>query len=854
MEKRCSSWQAMRKIRRFFAKLLILCVIATVLASGLAAFAIWHIAGDLPDYQQLVDYYPATLTRVHANDGRVIAEFAHERRIFVPIGQMPQRVINAFIAAEDKTFYSHPGISVPDILRAAVQNAMHYGSNRRPIGASTITQQVARNFLLGDELSLTRKIREALLALRIEGALSKDRILELYLNEIFLGGRSFGVAAAALNYFNRTLDELSLAEVAYLAALPKAPSNYHPVRQHDAAVARRDWVLGRMLEDGYITRQEYDEARAEPLVTRQRGPSDMLRADYFAEEVRRDLLARFGEDQLYRGGLSVRTTLDPRLQDAAHRALRNGLIAYDRRHGWRGPVARVVLGTGWERRVSQVHAPAGLEPWRLAAVLELVDGGAEVGLADGSQGFIPFSEMQWARPLRDQQRTGNPPRNAGEVVQPGDVVAVEAIDPPRIPQPRPAAQAGRGRGQTAALQVAGQPDAVATADPPEGGRARQYNALRQVPNVGGALVAMDPHSGRVLAMSGGWSFEGSQFNRATQAMRQPGSSFKPFVYMAALENGFTPSSLILDGPIALDQGNGQVWQPENASRTYLGPTTLRRGIELSRNLMTVRLAMQVGMDQVASYAERFGVMDHMPQVLSMALGAGETTLMRMVTAYSAIANGGLRVTPRLIDRVQDRNGQTVFRGDQRDCAGCTGQTWRDGLAAPELPDSRERILDAITDFQILNIMTGVTTRGTAAQLAQLGRPFAGKTGTTNDYKDAWFIGFSPDLVAGVFIGFDQPRTLGHGEEGGRVAVPIFREFITEALRDQPIVPFRVPPGVRFMRVSLSTGQPARNGERDAIMEAFRPGQDPSSGNTVLDGGMPVVQMPDGQSGDTGGLY
>ncbi len=837
----------MVKIRRFFAKLLILIAIATVIGSGLAAFVIWHISQDLPEYQQLVDYYPATLTRVHANDGRVMAEFAHERRIFVPIGQMPQRVIHAFIAAEDKTFYSHPGISVPDILRASLQNLMNYGSNRRPIGASTITQQVARNFLLGDELSITRKIREALLALRLERALSKERILELYLNEIFLGGRSFGVAAAALNYFNRTLDDLSLAEIAYLAALPKAPSNYHPVRNREAAIARRDWVLGRMLEDGYITREEYDEARAQPLEIRRRGPSDMIRADYFAEEVRRDLFARFGEDTLYRGGLSVRTTLDPRLQEIADRALRNGLIAYDRRHGWRGPVARVVLGPGWERRLAQVHAPGGLAPWRLAVVLELSGEGAEVGLTDGSQGTIPFSEMQWARPLRDLQRVGNPPRNAGDVVQPGDVVAVEAVDPPR-----PAAAQARGRGQTATLVAAAQPDAAA-GDQAQA-RARQYFALRQIPNVGGALVAMDPHTGRVLAMSGGWSFEGSQFNRATQAMRQPGSSFKPFVYMAALENGFNPSSLILDGPIALDSGNGQVWQPENASRNYLGPTTLRRGIELSRNLMTVRLAMQIGIDQVASYAERFGVMDRMPQVLSMALGAGETTVLRMVTAYAQIANGGLRITPRLIDRVQDRNGQTIYRGDQRDCADCARLAWRDGLAAPELPDTRERILDAITDFQILNIMAGVTTRGTAASLAQLGRPLAGKTGTTNDYKDAWFVGFSPDLVAGVFVGFDQPRTLGQGEEGGRLAAPIFREFIGEALRGQPIVPFRVPPGVRFVRVSLSTGQPARGGERDVIMEAFRPGQDPSAGGVILDGGLPQVVTPDGQPSDGGGLY
>lgn len=826
----------MRKVRRFFAKLFIVIAIAGVMATVAAGVGIWYVTRDLPDYQALIDHQPATMTRVYAADGRLLSELAQERRIFVPIDTVPPRVVQAFLSAEDQNFYSHPGISVPSLIRAVFQNIAHAGQGRRPVGASTITMQVARNFLLGNEDSLTRKIREMALALRLERVLSKDRILELYLNEIFLGQNSYGIAAAALNYFNRTLDELTLPEIAYLAILPKAPSNYHPVRHHDRAIARRNWVLGRMYEDGHITEAEMREAQAAPLEMRRRGGTELVQADYFAEEVRRELIQRFGEEMVYRGGLTVRTSLEPRLQDQAERAFRAGLINYDRRHGWRGPMARIVVGPGWERRLAQHARQPGLGPWRVAAVINLAADGAEIGFVDGAQGFIPFSEMTWARRTLDGQRLGEAPRNAGQVVQPGDVIVVEPIPPP--------APARAPRAQTAQVQAPVATDAA-------GGRA--YFGLRQVPNVSGGMVSMDPQTGRVLAMVGGWSFEGSQFNRATQAQRQPGSSIKPFVYLAALENGFNPSSIIVDAPFELAGPGGQVWAPENANRNYLGPTTLRRGVELSRNLMTVRLANQIGIDAVGDFVERFGIMDAMPRVLSMSLGAGETTVLRMTMAYGELANGGSRLRTSLIDRVQDRTGRTIWRADQRDCAECVGQEWRAGLAPPALADTRARLADPIAIYQILSIMTGVTTRGTAARLAALGRPIAGKTGTSQEARDTWFVGATPDLVTGVYVGFDQPRTLGPGEEGGRVAAPIVQDYLAEVMRGAPVLQFRVPQGTRFVRVSLATGQPAQPGDRDVIAEAFRPNQEPGGGSPV-DAGQPLVQTPDGQRQDTGGIY
>lgn len=809
-------------MRRALIVLSLLLFVGIVGGTAAILGGLWYFGRGLPDHKTLAEYQPSVTTRVHASDGRILAEFAIERRIFVPYETIPRQLVNAFLAAEDKTFYSHPGVSLPDIARAAIQNLANLGS-RRPVGASTITQQVAKNMLLTNEVSIERKVKEAILALRIEEALPKRRILELYLNEIYLGFGAYGVASAALNYFDKSLDELTLAEAAFLAVLPKAPNNYNPGRFPERARERRDWVLGRMLEDGHISQTEFDAARAARIATRQRGPEDTVRADYFAEEVRRELFARYGERELFRGGLVVRTTMDPKLQDIAERALRKGLLAYDRRHGWRGPVARIEGNPAeFRRALAAIARPPGAPPeWSLALVRGLSNDMVELGLPDGSRAVIAFEDMRWARQPERDQRLGPPLRNPGEALRTGDVVLVEPTG----------------------------------ADPAQG-QPRRF-ALRQIPNVGGAIVALDPHSGRVRALVGGWSFEQSQFNRATQAQRQPGSSFKPFVYLPALDNGFTPASLVLDAPIVIDQGPGMPpWRPANYSRNFYGPSPLRVGMEQSRNLMTIRLAQAVGMDKIAGTAESLGVVDKLPPTLAMALGAGETTLMRMTAAYAMFVNGGRRIEPTLIDRVQDREGRTVWRHDRRDCDTCEA-LWTDE-DPPVLDDPRAQVIDPATAYQMVSLLQGVVQRGTGRRLLELNRPLAGKTGTTNDSFDTWFVGFSPDLAVGVWVGFDNPRTLGPNETGSSVAVPIFRDVMAEALAGTPIAPFRTPSGIRLVRVNPQTGTPARPGERDAIWEAFKPGTEIREDRAVLDGAgafsapVPGIAVPSGQDAD--GIY
>jgi penicillin-binding protein 1A len=789
---------------------ILLSVLVLALAGAGAVLAVlWHFGRSLPDYQQLADYEPPTVTRVHAGDGRLLAEFAREKRVFVPIAAMPKRVIKAFIAAEDKNFYSHPGIDFMGVARAVVTNLSRLGSNSRPVGASTITQQVAKNFLLTNEVSIERKVKEAILAFRIERALSKDRILELYLNEIYLGYGSYGVAAAALNYFNKALDDLSVSELAFLAGLPKAPNNYNPARRPAAAKARRDYVIGRMQEDGYLTAAQAAEARAAPLEVRRRDDTVTVDARYFAEDVRRELIRRYGEKGLYGGGLSVRTTVDPGLQALADATLRDGLIEYDRRHGWRGPVARLKSTAQWETALANVERPMGVAEamphWRLAVVLDVADAQAAIGVESGAMGFIPLSELKWARAWKEGQRRGGPVKKVGDVLAPGDVVLV--MPAPKDKDGKPA---------------------------PEGAF-----ALQQVPEIQGGLVAMDPHTGRVLAMSGGFSYGQSEFNRATQARRQPGSAFKPFVYLAALDAGFTPSSLVLDAPFVIDQGPGQGrWKPSNYSNKFYGPSPMRVGIERSRNLMTVRLAQNIGINTVADYAEKFRIVEKLPRMLSMALGAAETTLMDMTTAYAMLVNGGKRVTPTLIDRVQDRHGRTVFRHEQRPCAGCRGVAWQPDAAPPAVPDNREQVADPRSAYQIVSMLESVVERGTGRRIRVVGKPLAGKTGTTNDSLDAWFIGFAPDLAVGVFTGFDNPRSLGRGETGSSVAVPVFRDFMEGALKNRASIPFRIPPGLRLVRVNADTGLPARPGDRHVILEAFRPGTEPTAARAVLDGSAP----------------
>jgi penicillin-binding protein 1A len=826
----------MKILLRFFGFLFAAGTILFLAGIGAVAGLMWHYSKDLPDYTQLQNYEPPVMTRVHAADGSLLAEYANERRLYLPIQAVPKLVTNAFIAAEDKNFYQHPGVDITGIGRAALIFVQNYGSGRRPQGASTITQQVAKNFLLTNEVKFTRKIKEALLALRIERTYSKDRILELYLNQIYLGLGAYGVAAASLLYFDKSVHELTIAEAAYLAALPKGPNNYNPFRKHDEAVARRNYVLDRMVEDGFITAEAGDKAKKEPLNVAQR-PTGIhtFAAEYFAEEVRRYIFENYGEKKLYEGGLSVRTTLDPKMQVLARKAMTDGLVNFDETQGgWRGSVAKIDVGGDWGIKLADQKSLSDIDPWRLAVVLEVSDQSARIGLQPARDpggavvkarqvGILPLEGLKWAKLVYGATAAAKPIQKVSQVLSPGDVIYVE-----------PTQEQGQFR-------------------------------LRQLPEISGAMVVMDPRTGRVLAMAGGFSYDQSQFNRATQALRQPGSSFKPLVYAAAIDNGYTPSTIVLDAPIEIDtgQGGGGVWKPENYGGKFYGPSTLRFGLEQSRNVMTVRLAQDIGMPLIAEYAKRFGVYDDLPPYLSYALGAGETTVLRMVTAYSMLDNGGRRVKPTLIDRIQDRYGHTIYKHDQRECVGCDADKWS-GQSEPTLIDHREQVIDPMTAYQITSMMEGVVQRGTATVVRDVGKPIAGKTGTTNEEKDVWFIGFSPDIVCGVYMGFDKPRHIARLATGGHLAAPVVRDFLKVALADKPPIPFRVPPGIKLIRVDAKSGMRAGPGDPKVILEAFKPGTAPPDSYSVIgayaggsNGGAMSVS-PDSAAGavrtGTGGLY
>ncbi|MEA2903378.1 MAG: penicillin-binding protein [Alphaproteobacteria bacterium] len=806
--------------------------IVFLLAVTATAGLLWHFSKDLPDYSQLQDYEPAVMTRVHAADGSLLAEYARERRLYIPVQAVPKLVINAFIAAEDKNFYEHGGLDFSGIARAFVAYAQNYGSGRRPQGASTITQQVAKNFLLTNELSWARKIKEALLAMKIERTFSKEKILELYLNEIYLGIGAYGVAAASLLYFDKSVHELTVPEAAYLAALPKGPNNYHPFRRRDDALARRNYVLDRMVEDRYLTVADADKAKKDPLkVTQRPTGAHIFAAEYFAEEVRRYINDNYTEKKLYEGGLSVRTTLDPKLQVLARKSLTDGLVRFDETQGYRGAVTKLEPVGEWGAKLAEVKALADVAPWRMAVVLEAAEQSARIGfqpardpsggvVKERETGIITLDGLKWAKPTWGPIK-GKVPTKANQVLETGDVIYVE----------------------------------------PLAGKEGQFK-LRQLPEISGGIVAMDPQTGRVLAMVGGFSYDQSQFNRATQALRQPGSSFKPLVYAAALDNGYTPSTVVLDAPLEIDTGSG-VWRPENYEGKFYGPSTLRFGIERSRNVMTVRLAQDVGMPLIGEYAKRFGIYDNLPSYLSFALGAGETTLLRMVAAYAMFDNGGRKIQPTFIDRIQDRYGHTMYRHDQRECRGCASPKW-ESQNEPALIDRRERVLDPMTAYQITSMMEGVVQRGTAAGVGfakEVGKPIAGKTGTTNEEKDVWFIGFSPDLVVGVFMGYDKPRHIADRATGGALAAPIVRDFMKVALADKPAVPFRVPAGIKLIRVDSKTGMRAGPGASNVILEAFKPGTAPPDNYSVIGvtdtEGRPVAVSPEAdrmmRSG-TGGLW
>ncbi|VAV95485.1 Multimodular transpeptidase-transglycosylase [hydrothermal vent metagenome] len=767
--------------------------IVLVLAGGIYLI---RLSKDLPDFEALADYTPPVMSRVHAGDGTVIAEYARQHRVFVPIAAIPKPVISAFISAEDKTFYQHNGIDWKGVLRAAMVSLKNKILGRRLVGASTLTQQVAENFLVDTDQNFSLKIRKMIIATRLEKVFSKDKILELYLNEIYLGNRAYGVAAASLNYFGKSLDELSLSEMAFLAALPKGPSNYHPIRKKQRATERRNWVLGRMVANGYITEAAAQLAQQDELVSIERLTGERFEAAaYFVEAIRREVFARYGEDQLYDGGLSIRTTLDTKLQQIARTALRDSLEEYDRRHGWRGALQRIDMAAITGNPLADIERPAGIDNnWRLAVVTEVSTDNALVQFDDETSGEIPITELKWARKQLRKALLGPTVSAATQVLQTGDVVLVET--------------------------VAKTPD-------------ENLYGLRQIPQINGAIMAMDPHTGRILAMVGGYSHRLSEFNRATQARRQIGSAFKPFVYSAALELGYTPVSLILDAPFIADGGaNTRFYKPQNyESGAFYGLSTMRLGVEKSRNVMTVRLAQEIGMAPIVDIGTRVGIYDELSPVLAMSLGAGETTLWRLMGAYAALVNGGKLVTPTILDRVQDRLGRTIEKQDKRDCPACLvdPELFDAGLPfiEPELPEARQQVLDPITAYQMVSILEGAVQRGTGVRLRSLGKTLAGKTGTTNEMKDAWYMGFSPDLVVGVYTGFDTPSTLGRGEAGSRVALPVFKRFMEKALTNVSNAPFRIPDGVSLVWVDAKTGEIARPDAPGAILEAFQPGTEPS---------------------------
>ena len=722
---------------------------------GIAVWAAW-LFHDMPDASDLADYHPPTATRAYAWDGTLIGEFSRERRIFVPYDAIQPQLAQAFLAAEDHNFFKHGGVDVNGLGRAMAKNVINVVRGKRMEGGSTITQQVAKNILLTNDATIGRKLKEALLAQQLEGTLSKERILELYLNEIWLGYRSYGVGAAAYNYFGKSISDLTLAQCAYLASLPKGPDNYHPIRRKAQAISRRNMILDQMADLGWVTREAAEKAKAEDLVVMAEPSRAKYRdADYFVEEVRRRGLATLGP-RINEGGYYMRTTLDPRLQTAAKAALMKGLESYDRRHGWRGAWGHVTTLEGWEAAAKKQARPAERPDWRQAVVTG-VTGGVQVRTVDGQSGALAAEDVSWAR--------------ATKGIGAGDLIFVAAND--------------KGAGFR----------------------------LKQIPAVNGALVAMEPHSGRVLAMVGGYSFSLSSFNRATQAMRQPGSAFKPIVYATALENGYPPASVVMDAPITLTGANGQAWTPENYEHDYYGPLQLRKGLELSRNAMTVRLAQSVGMTKISASAERLGVVKSMDKVLAMALGAGETTVFKLAGAYASFVNGGKKVEPHLIELVQDREGKTILKADKRDCPRC--EAGFNGDESPRIPAAGAQVWDPITAYQITSMLQGVVQRGTAAAASVLGRPTGGKTGTTNEFRSAWFMGFTPQVVTGIYIGFDDNRSLGHGETGAVAAVPIFIDFMTEVNKGYPPDEFKAPSNAKFAMVR-------------GIREAFRPGTEPKA--------------------------
>ena len=731
--------------------------------------AFWYFSLGLPDYKKLAKYEPSVSSRVYDDSGELIAEYALEKRLFIPIESIPEVVINSFLSAEDKNFFLHPGIDAKGITRAVLNNIQNVLSGKRLEGASTITQQVAKNFLLTSEVSLRRKIKEAILAFRIEKAYSKSRILELYLNEIYLGQGTYGVASASLEYFDKSVKELNYKESALLAALPKAPSKYNPYKNIDLAKSRRNMVLKNLKDNGYINKTEFKNFTKEEIKLKKRRVILAGEAQSYTEEVRRIINTEYGFEKVYSEGLSISTPLNGKYQVAALNALRSGIESYDKRRGWRGPITNIFENKNWENKIKNIKLDKTLK-WEIAQVTNVQDNVSEIKLIkQNKKGKINFEGLKWTNK-----------KNFSTLLKIGDVIFVK-------------------------------------------NKSKNIWILKQLPLVNGSIVVMDPENGKVKALVGGYSFISSEFNRATQAKRQPGSAFKPIVYAAALENGFLPNSLVLDAPFVSKQGEGlKNWKPQNYGKKFYGPSTLRMGVEKSRNLMTVRVAQKLGFDKISAISKKLGVYDDVPELLSVSLGSNETTLLKLTTAYCSFVNGGKKVEPTLISRIQNRRGKTIFNFDKRKCEGCEIVNIDENYS-PKIIDKKEQVISQETAYQMTSILEGVVKRGTGKKLKVLGVPLAGKTGTTNKNFDAWFIGFTSDLAIGVYVGYDEPKTLGKFETGSKAALPIFKSFIEKAMYKEEMKAFKVPSNIYFFPVDYNTGKGLNFGNSKAIIEAFKEG-------------------------------
>ena len=805
--------QFVRSVFGFLGTIFTLITMSTIVCGLSLGGIFWVYGRDLPSHEFLAQYKPPTISRIYSAEGKIIDEFAKERRLFTPANQIPDLIKNAFISAEDKNFYEHPGYDMRGIFAALVDAVQSRGKRIR--GASTITQQVMKNFLLDRSRRAERKVKEIILATRIERSLTKEQILELYLNEIFLGQNSYGITAASQTYFNKTLDELAPHEAAFLAALPKAPSDYHPVREKERLLERRNYVLKEMFQNGYLPKRIYEYELTQPIKSVQGRDYTGFRSklpsrNYFTDEIRRQLSETFGEEEFFTGGMTVRSTFDPILQRKAALALQRGLERYDRKQGiWRGTGKKVPFAilndeAKWQNSLASLKLPRDINldgQWIPAVILGIENSEVRIGIegieetAEGS--WIPPTDMTWIKKVFASGKLVDVVGQFSDFLTIGDVILVRRLND-------------------------------------QDGNFLHWS-LRQVSEVQGAFMAMDVNNGRVIAMQGGFSYESSVFNRATQAKRQPGSSFKPFVYASALDSGYSPATVVVDAPIEIDTPQG-LWRPKNSNDKFYGPTPLRTGIEMSRNLMTIRLAREVGLDIIAEYAEKFGVYDNMKEFLANSLGSEETTLYRMVAAYAMFANGGERVTPTMVDRIQDRYGKTIFKHDQRICLDCG----IDQLSLGDVPTiltNRERVMDRITAYQLTSMMEGVDSRGTARRTVNLAVPTAGKTGTTNEAKDVWFLGFTSNIVAGCYIGHDIPRPLGRGSGGGSMCGPVFNEFMSAVTEIYGGADFIIPQGGKFIKIDRYSGErlPDHADGEHVVAEFFRDGEEPKFGLT-FDGG------------------